>query len=949
MEVGKTIGGYRILSPLGAGGMGEVWRAEDEKLGREVALKVLPFEFAGDAERMARFEREAKILASLNHPNIAHLYGLETVERTVGEGFTPSRETVSSGTGTDADSDAGSIDSNVGEGLIPSRDDDQAGLDPAPTTFLVMELVEGEDLSERIARGPLPIDEAIPIARQIAEALEAAHDQGIVHRDLKPANIKLRSDGTVKVLDFGLAKAWETESTESSLSLSPTMTQHATAAGLILGTAAYMSPEQAAGTAADRRADTWSFGVVFWEMLTGHKLFDGETVSHVLASVLKDELDLEELPTDIPPQLRVLVSRCLERDPRRRLQAIGEARITLEEIERHPTGSGSNLGGDVASGSGSAASGMRFPRWAAILTAVILVGVSFAAGWIATRSDPVEPRVLQAEISPPEGTIFSLQAIAPGAAQISPDGSKIVFGTIDPEGKRILWLRRVGDSGARQLPGTEGAAYPFWAPDSRRIGFFSADGKLRKIDTSGGPPVTICMARNGKGGSWSDRGEILFAPAHDSAIYLVPAAGGEPIQVTEISPGATSHRLPTWLSGGRFLYLARSAGGPEGDRIVVGSIDAEGQDPDLLAAASNTAVAGGFILFIREGTLMAQPFDEDRPALIGDAIPVAEDVLYVGGARFGAFSVSDDGLLVYNTGRSETKSEIVWVDQEGGVLAKAGEGALLFDIVVSPDGRSAAVTELDSTVGTADIWIYDLERELRTRFTFDPTNDWYPAWSPDGRRIAFASARAGRDGIWTKGVGGSEDAQPLLEEEGLRVFPQDWSPDGKFVVYERFGNDNNTDLWAIRVDDGEKFELVASPYIEGFAAVSPDGRWMAFTSNESGRDEVYVTTFPEPARRWQVSTTGGTFPRWSRDGNELYFGTAVGDLLVAEVGGDGEAFDVGRVRALHSWNLATSFRRPFDVTADGEDLLVIRGQAMQSRDPLKIVLNWDAALDKERR
>jgi Tol biopolymer transport system component len=454
------------------------------------------------------------------------------------------------------------------------------------------------------------------------------------------------------------------------------------------------------------------------------------------------------------------------------------------------------------------------------------------------------------------------------------------------------------------------------------------------------------MAGNGKGGAWNDNDQILFAPTHDSAIHLVSAGGGsESVPVTEMSPGITSHRLPTWLPDGRFLYLARSAGGPEGDRVMVGSIDASGEDRELLAAASNTAVVGDRLLFVREGTLMAQPFDREIPDLVGDALPVAEDVLYIGGARFGAFSVSDTGLLIYNTGQSETRSEIVWVDRAGEVLSEFGEGHLLFDIMVSPDGRFAAVTELESAVGTADIWVCDLERKLRTRFTFDPTNDWYPAWSPDGRKIAFASARNGSDGIWIKKVGGSEDAELLLETTDKHLYPQTWSPDGEWLVYERVGSDNNTDLWAVRPGDGQTIELVVSKYDAGFGTVSPDGRWMAFVSNESGDDEVYVTTFPEPARRWQVSTNGGTFPRWSRDGRELFFASAAGGLFSAEVDGSGATFDVGRVRGLHSWHLATTFRRPFDVGVSGDELLVIRGLTTQKREPLKVVLNWDLEVD----
>ncbi|MEE4273241.1 MAG: protein kinase [Thermoanaerobaculales bacterium] len=937
LNPGVRIGHYRVAASIGAGGMGEVWRAEDTKLGRDVALKVLPTTVAEDAEKTARFEREAKVLASLNHPNIAHLYGLETIpichpERVEGSGEGRSGVHRSPPSQPSGDPSTRSAES-IAQG------------DTGETTFLVMELVDGEDLSERIARGPIPVDEAVPIALQIAAALEAAHEAGIVHRDLKPANIKLRPDGTVKVLDFGLAKAWETDGADASLSLSPTMTQHATAAGVILGTAAYMSPEQAAGTQADRRADIWAFGVVLWEMLTGHKLFDGETVSHVLASVLKDEVDLEELPEDIPPRIRELVGRCLVRDPRQRLQAIGDARIQLEEIERDP---GALFPSQPSGGKRNVEAEM--PRvvlpWvvAAVATALLLVSL-----WFAVRPTPDERTVLRAEISPPEETVFWLQAIAPGAAQVSPDGSKIVFAAVDSDGERLLWIRRIRDSVARPLPGTDGAAYPFWAPDSRRIGYFSFDGKLRKIDTSGGPPVTICTARNGKGGTWNDTDQILFAPTHDSPILLVSAGGGEPVPVTEMSPGITSHRLPTWLTDGRFLYLARSAGGPEGDRVMVGSINAGDQDRELIAAASNTSVVGDQLLFVREGTLMAQPFDRNSTKLVGDALPIAEDVLYIGGARYGAFSVSDNGLLIYNTGESETKSEIVWVDRSGELQSEFGDGHLLFDIEISPDGRFAAVTELESSVGTADIWVCDLERKLRTRFTFDPTNDWYPAWSPDGRMIVFASARNGSDGIWIKDVGGSGDARLLLESADKQLYPQSWSPDGEWVVYERVGTDNNTDLCAVRPEDGQTVELVVSKYDVGFGAVSPDGRWMAFVSNESGHDEVYVTTFPEPARRWQISTAGGSFPRWSRDGRELFFASAAGDLFVAEVSGEGETFDVGHVEELHSWHLATTFRRPFDVTPGSGDLLVIRGLTTQTREPLKVVLNWNAELESERR
>ncbi len=695
MKPEQKIGGYRILSPLGAGGMGEVWRAEDEKLGREVALKLLPGEFAGNPERMARFEREAKVLASLNHPNIATLFGLET--------FSPCHPERAER--VEGSPEAGSTfrsqrapENSGGPSTPASSDDASAQDDIRSVTFLVMELVKGEDLSERISRGPVPLDEAVPIARQIAEALEAAHEQGIVHRDLKPANIKLKPDGTVKVLDFGLAKAWETESTDSRLSLSPTMTQHATAAGLILGTAAYMSPEQAAGTAADRRADIWSFGVVFWEMLTGHKLFAGETVSHVLASVLKDVVDLDELPESTPPRLRELISRCLQRKPRQRLQAIGDARIVLEDYERDPDAFAAPVTG-VDGGVFESARERSVIPWAVAAFATVLLVV--AVVWMMRSPEAAAPTVLRAQIPPPEGTSFALEAFGPGAGVVSPDGLKIVFAAADSNGLRMMWVRRISDLTARPLPGTEGAVFPFWAPDSRYVAFFSGDGKLRKIDTAGGPPITICVAPNGKGGSWSDDGQILFAPAHNTPIHLVSAAGGESRPVTEMPDGVSSQRFPLWLPGGRFLYFARSSEGSESDRVMVGSLKELGPGVELFAAASNVAFASGQLLFIREGTLMARPFEPETATFFGDAVPVAEDVLYIAGARFGAFSVSRNGLLVYNTGLVDMQSELVWVDRGGELIASLGTGDLLFDMAISPDGRFAAAGVLDETAEPA--------------------------------------------------------------------------------------------------------------------------------------------------------------------------------------------------------------------------------------------------------
>jgi len=525
--IGTQPAHYKSTGELGAGGMGEVWRAEDEKLGREVALKILPAEFADDEQRLTRFQREAIVLASLNHPNIAHLYGLESIE-------------VSG--------------ANDGTGDNSKLKTQNSELTAPAVTFLVMELVEGDDLSDRISRSPIPVDEAVPIALQIAEALEAAHEQGIVHRDLKPANIKLKADGTVKVLDFGLAKAWETDNTDASLSLSPTMTQHATAAGLILGTAAYMSPEQARGQSVDRRADIWAFGVVLWEMLTGRKLFEGDTVSDVLASVLKETPPLDALPAKTPAFLRRLTARCLDKDSKTRLRDIGEARIALARAEEDTSTE------SVAKDAAEAPPWRRRVPWLAAGLATI-VALALGVLWF-TRTVP-EPPVIRFETPPPENGRFHLSPDNPGPVAVSPDGTMLAYSGRTADGVIQLWVRALDEAEARALPGTENAQYPFWSPDSRRVGFFSG-GKLRVIEAVGGPPLALCDTSDGKGGSWNRDGVIVFAPSYNSVLHQVAEAGGESAAVTvfDAERRDNSHRHPRFLpDGNHFLYMARSATG----------------------------------------------------------------------------------------------------------------------------------------------------------------------------------------------------------------------------------------------------------------------------------------------------------------------------------------------------------------------------------------------------
>ena len=893
--IGATIGSYEVTGKLGEGGMGEVWRARDEKLGRDVALKLLPEQVEADSERLSRFEREAKVLASLNHPNIAHLYGLETAQRV------------------------------------------RSGADGHAVTFLVMELVEGEDLSQRIEREPVPVDEAIPIALQMAQALEAAHERGIVHRDLKPSNVKLRPDGTVKVLDFGLAKAWESDDGDPVISLSPTITKNQTAAGVILGTAAYMSPDQARGKPVDRRADIWAYGVVLWEMLTGRKLFEGDTVTDVLASVLKETPDLEALPDSVPVPLRRLVARCLEKDPRRRLQAIGEARIVLEgPMDEPPEEAASSTGASDAPPTRS----VRL--WQAAAALLLIAAAAFA--WLALRSTPQTRQVIRADIPAPDGTAFDLDPGGPGAVAVSPDGTQMVFSARDEAGQILLWVRRLSDSSARPLPGTEDGAYPFWSPNGRSIAFFSGDAKLRRVDVAGGPPVTICPAPNGKGGSWSDDGRILFTPAHNTPIQVVDAAGGEPRDATELREGETGHRFPVWLSDGRFLYLARARAGEEADRIRVGSVEGSDDDRELLAAASNAVPVSGRLLFIREGNLMAQPFDTTSAKLMGDAVPIADDILYISGARLGVFSASRNGVLVFQGGSVDTETELVWFDREGTEIDQLGDGVRHRDIQLSPDGRFAAAEILDDQSGASDVWVYDLARRLRTRFTFDPTMDWWPVWSPDGSRLAFSSIRDGSNNLWVKEVGGADEEQLLFKDDEAELGAAAWSPDGRHLVFARF-NTQDWDIYALDLESDEATAVIASSFREWLPELSPDGRWLAYASTESGRPEVYVTTFPDPGRRWQVSTAGGEFPRWGGDGSELFFVAPDGHLMAAEIDGRSDTLIVGELESLFSWPRASGFRYPYAVASGDDRFLVNRAVSSEQAFPLTLVYNWDAELE----
>ncbi len=927
LSPGTKIGSYHIESLLGAGGMGEVYRARDTKLGRAVALKVLPEALARDAQRMARFEREAQLLASLNHPNIAAIYGLE---------------------------------------------------DSGGTRALVMELVEGPTLAERISvpavsdRGPamrtppahpvaarravpLPVDDALGIAKQIAEGLEAAHERGVIHRDLKPANIKITPDGTVKILDFGLAKALEstvaavydrrTGERSSPLQDSPTLSAMATQAGMILGTAAYMSPEAARGKVADRRADIWAFGCVLYEMLTGKQAFEGETVSDILASVIRAEPDWSALVADIPPAIHKLLARTLVKDPKRRLQAIGEARIVIEE-----TLSGADSVAAVSDrqvpGAGETPALRRALPW--------VVAGAFAVLFLASLSvfrRGAEPAgVVHSSILPPPNSVFAFSGIDAGPVAISPDGRRLAFAATDAQRKKELWVRPLDSPAAQPLAGTEGASFPFWSPDSRLIGFF-ADGKLKKVDASGAPPIALCDAPLGRGGSWSREGTILFAPASSSPVYRVLASGGVPAPVTNLdrSRQEFSHRWPFFLPDGRrFLYYV-SSGLAQNRGVYVGSLD--GSSPKFLLPSQTNAIYAppGYVFFVRDGTLMVQPFVARMAQLTGDAFPLGASVQYIPGADRSVISASENGVLAYASGSvAAGLNQMLWFDRGGKALAALGEPGTYLSPRLSPDGKRLAVVSFES--GKADVWVYDLARSgVKTRLTFDPSIQTNPTWSPDGLQIAFWSNRKGGSHSYQKAANGTGNEEIILEgNTSERV--RSWSSDGRYIAYERSdpGGKMGFGIWILPLfGDRKPFQFLQSQFNTITPEFSPNGKWMAYVSDDSGRNEVYAAPFPSGAGKWPVSTGGGRYPRWRRDGKELFYLSADNRIMAAEIAEKHDSLEVGSVRTLFQARSTSLIGWMYDATPDGRKFLVVTEKESGTSEPITLIVNWPALLKKQ--
>jgi len=943
--IGQTLSHYRIAEKLGEGGMGVVYRARDEHLNRDVAIKVLPEEFAQDAERLARFRREAQLLASLNHPNIAAIYGLEEQDglRYLVLEYVPG-QTLAERIGTSAPAGGRTRGSAHTGAAGPGGPHGRGAPMCAPSA------------GQR--RGPaataLPVDEALEICKQIAEALEAAHEKGIIHRDLKPANVKVTPEGKVKVLDFGLAKAMEAEGSAADLSKSPTISAVASRAGVILGTAAYMSPEQARGKAVDKRTDIWAFGCVLYECLSGKQAFGGESITDAMAAIIKNEPEWSALPAETPVAVRTLLRRCLQKDPRERLRDAGDA--LLELVGAVPRGGTAPTGpADEAVPPPAAVARPRALPWVvAALLAVIAIALVLAL--VHFREAPPEQRVMKFTLLPPDKTTF-------GAIAVSPDGRRVAFTTRDASRRTQLWVRALEALAAQPLAGTEGASYPFWSPDSRGIGFF-AEGKLKKIEASGGPPQTLANAPNGRGGTWNRDGLIVFAPSTISPLVQVSAAGGEPKPTTELdaSRQEVSHRWPQFLPDGRrFLHFIVSSQ-PEHQGIYLGSLDSKEMDSKktpLVATDSSAAYAGpasgpGYLLFVREGSLMAQRFDPGKLKLSGEAFPVAEPVGVDAGLQHGRFSVSESGVLVYDSIGGGNR-QLVWFHRSGKPLASVEPPGAYWIVDFSPNGRRVAASRNDPQTNNLDIWLFDLARGSSSRFTFHPAGEGAPVWSPDGSRIAFFSSRNGPWNLYQKAASGAGEEEFLLKTSANQ-YPTDWSRDGRFLLYTEEDPKTGADLWVLPMAEQKKnaerkpILVLRTEFAERNGRFSPDGKWVAYDSNESGRYEIYVRAFspgqPGTGGKWPVSTGGGQDPRWRRDGKELFYLAPDRKLMAVEVK-TGSGFEAGIPRPLFQTPVFTAaYAGRYAVTADGQRFLINSEAEGAAGEPATVILNWPATLKK---
>ena len=897
LAAGTRLGSYEVSTLLGAGGMGEVYRARDPRLGRDVAIKVLPAAFAADPDRLRRFEQEARAAATISHPNILVVYDVGV--------FHPPAPSEASGFGNDA----------------------------RPSSYLVSELLDGETLAARLRRGPLTVRRAVECVVQIAHGLAAAHEKGILHRDLKPANIFVTTDERAKILDFGLAKLTESPEGTGELSLLT-----ATLPGVVLGTVGYMSPEQVRGQTIDQRSDIFAVGVLLFEMLSGRRAFPGNTAADAVSAILAE--DRPRLPASerqIPATLVRIVDRCLEKAPAARFQTATDLAFALE---------GLLSASDHAPSSSPAPGKPHLLPWLVATTVLCLVALGLTA-ILYLRGPADEDAVFHSTILPPGELSVSLSP----HFSLSPNGRLLAMIAPDPSHRRMLWIRPLDGPAAQALAGTEDAEAPFWSPDSRTVAFV-ADGRLKRIDAAGGPVVTVAESAFTAPGAWNRDDVILFTARQPSTLSRVPAAGGTPVAATALATAGDEsiHAHPFFLPDSRhFLYAAwSSTKAPLGVRI--GSLDSAEGAP-LLEGVANAQYARGALLFVRGSTLMEQAFDATRRAFVGDPVPIANQ-LSIGRlrstdafSRAGAFSVSETGVLVYQTAPSPA-SRLVWFDRDGRELGAVGDTADYGDLLLSPDDQRVSVSIDVPGGGNRDIWVFDAVRGVGSRATFDSGNELEGVWSPDGRRLVYNSNRAGRLNLYQRAASGAgEDA--LVLESAVNKYVQSWSPDGKFLLFVTPPGPNPSfDLWTLPLS-GERTPrpFLQTPFDEGRAArFSPDGRWVSYQSDESGRLEVYMTPFPaDPSRKQRISTAGGTTARWAENGREiLYYEPGSSRLQSVPLTYRGDAVEIGAVKPLFKVRPNVEWALWYDVSRDGQRFLVNTLLDQGTPTPLTLVVNWRA-------
>jgi len=876
---GTKLGRYEIRSKIGEGGMGEVYRAYDEAMHRDVAIKVLPAALTNDKDRLARFEQEAQTAGSLNHPNILVIHHIETH-------------------------------------------------DGAP--YIVSELLDGETLRDRMGGVALAQRKGIDYALQVAQGLAAAHEKGIIHRDLKPENIFVTKDGRVKILDFGLAKLAGTDGSHTQTEV-PTRRVN-TDPGMVMGTIGYMSPEQLRGQAADHRSDIFSFGAILYEMLSGRRAFRGESTADTISAILREEPpDLSSTNRNINPALERVVNHCLEKNPEERFNSARDLAFALEAASG-PSTTSSDTATILTKLPPTKADRRAILPWA-IAAALLITSAALALLYFWPR--PTDKRAISFAIEIPD------KASDIGDMAVSPDGRLIVFeASID--GKAVLFLRSLESIDLKRLPGTEDAYLPFWSPDSHYIGFF-ADNKLKKIDVNGSSTQTICDSGGSSGGTWNSEGVILFS-SQGQPLRRVAAAGGAPTVALPLEPKAIQHDYPLFLpDGNHFLYCSWD-GNPSSTDFYVGALD--GTRRELFTVNSNVSyTAPGYLLFARDNTLMAQAFDASKLALSGDPFPVLEHVAFDGGSSFSYFSVAASGTIVFRKSTDNAR-QLIWIDRSGKQIAAAGPPGSYNDIMLSPDGERAAMQKIDGA--NSDIWIMDLVRGVPLRFTFAETSEDNPSWSPDGKYLIYTSTNAANHTtFFRKNASGGGNEEKIYETDAATDDGTEWSSDGKNVLLEQGTPNTLQDIWVLPLDgSGSAHALLNSQFSEYHPRFSPDGRWFAYVSNESGRAEVYVQTFPLSGGKWQVSTAGGAQPHWRRDGKELYFIAPDRKLMAVDVK-LGQTFEMGTPKPLFQTQVS-SFGSPnrYDVSADGQKFLVNSTVQDTSHAPLVVILNWAPGIKK---